>query len=291
MLRELKIAINQSKRRILSKNKAAALIRLGYSELKYPNLLQTVSRERKSNVLEIFGSGWSLSSTAEMVEPDSYKVGFNFSGYSQFDFDLYFFEMTADNYIGETQRELLNALKIKHLVLKNLWSPNIDVRQIELKKYPDFKFIHDVWIPQDKNRSFSQVKLIIEDRQNFSQIGATFTSMIAMGIQSEFKTIILHGIDFMGEHFFHSPNTKYNASFNYGRLNCPDGKSYTSSGDVAEYAFNNTILDDKDLECANYININAIHECILLRALFVLAANRGISIRSHLPSVSTGILR
>lgn len=284
MLQKLKIAINQNKRKILSKRKAVELTRLGYSEIGYPDLLQAVCRERKTDVLEIFGSGWSLADTAEHALPDSYKVGFNFSGYSRLNFDLYFFEITADNYIGETQRELLNNLKIRHLIIKNLWSPNIDVRQIAKKKYPDFNFIQDVWVPQDNKKSFSQVKSIIEDRQNFSQIGATFTGMIAMGIQCEFKTIILHGIDFMGEHFFHSPGTKYRATFNYGRLDCPDGKS-------AEYLFENKTVADKDLECANYVNVNVIHDATLLRALFVLAKERGIAIRSHAPSLSKGILR
>lgn len=284
MLKELKIATNKFKRKILSERKTTELNRLGHSEIKYPDLLQAVYQERRSDVLEIFGSGWSLASTAAKVLPDSYKVGFNFAGYSRLNFDLYFFENTAENYIGEAQRELLNYLTIKRLVLKNLWSPNIETKQIASKKYPKFQFINDIWAPQDKQNSYSQLKSIIDDQQNYYQIGATFTSIIAMGIQCEFKNIILHGIDFMGEHFFHSPGTKYVASLNYGKLDCPDGKS-------EEYLFENRTVANKDLECANYINVNVIHDGILLRALFMLAAERGIAIKSNSPSIATGILR
>jgi len=108
--------------------------------------------------------------------------------------------------------------------------------------------------------------------------------MIAMGIQCDFKAIILHGIDFMGEHFFQTSDTKYSAPFNFGRLDCPDGK-------LDDNLVTNSTFIDKDLECAYYFSCNIVPDGIILRALFMLAAERGIEIKSHVPSVSTGILR
>lgn len=291
MLRKLKFQISKIKRKFLHEVGATKLRRLGYSELKYPDLLHWVRTKRKSDVLEIFGSGWSLNASIEKVLPESYKAGFNLAGYSKLDFDLYFFESTEDNYIGEAHRTLLNSTKIEKLVLKNLWAFTVNIKQIKSNRYPDFHFMQDVWVPQDRTKTLTQVNSIIEDSQNFCQIGATFTSLIAMGIQCEFKTIILHGVDFMGEHFFHSPDGNHDVSLNYGRLDCPDGRLVTADGKWGEAVFKDRIVDNKDLECANYVNMNVIPDAIILRALFIAARERGIIIKSYSPSVSAGILR
>ncbi len=272
-------------------NKAVKLTSLGYTELKYVELLDMIRKNRNSDVLEIFGSGWSINRTLQKVVPDSYKMGFNFSGYIKLCFDLYIFETTVNNYLGEAQRNLLNSIEIENLLLKNLWSSTVDILQIHDHHYPHFKFLKDEWVPHDKNITLSQVKSIINNTQNFHQIGATYTSLIVIGIQCGFKQIILHGIDFMGEHFFHSPDWKYEIPLNYGRLDCPDGRLLTRDGKVGEAVFDNAIVESKDLECANYVNMNIIVDSMILRALYFCAKERDIDIIAHAPSTSVNILR
>lgn len=291
MLQRLKTNVHKVKRQLLRDSKALKLKNLGYSELKYVELLELIQRNRKSDVFEIFGSGWSINSTLQKVIPESYKVGFNFSGYMQLCFDLYIFETTINNYLGEAQRNLLNSMEIESLLLKNIWSSTVDIKQIHDNRYPQFQFLKDEWVPHDKKITFSQVDSIINNTQKFHQIGATYTSLIVLGIQCGFKTIVLHGIDFMGEHFFHSPDWKNKLPLNYGRLDCPDGRLLTQDGKWGEAVFENTIVQNKDLECANYVNMNIIVDSMILRALYFCAKERDIKIIAHAPSTSVNILR
>ncbi len=89
----------------------------------------------------------------------------------------------------------------------------------------------------------------------------------------------------MGEYFFHTPGTRYVApNFNYGRLDSLDGR-------WEGYAPENKTINSKDFECSNYVSYLAPYDAVILRALYLVAKERGIEIKSHLPSVSTGILR
>lgn len=291
LLKSLKKNINKTRRKILQDNKAVKLKNLGYSELKYVELLELIRRNRNSDVFEIFGSGWSINSTLQKVVPHSFKAGFNLSGYTKLCFDLYLFETTSANYIGQAQRELLNSIKIENLILKNLWFPIVDIKQIKNNHYPHFQFLKDEWVPHDRKITFSQVNSIINSPQNFYQIGATFTCLIVMAIQCGFKTIVLHGIDFMGEHFFHSPDWEHEIPLNYGRLDCPDGRLLTRDGKSGEAVYENAIVKNKDLECANYVNMNIIPDSMILRALYLCAKERDIKIIAHAPSTSVNILR
>lgn len=173
------------------------------------------SRLEKENhrTCHIIGSGWSLSNGLHKIRKDDFVMGFNFAGYADVHFDFYFVEFCGfSNELLKNKSALqINLIQnfiskdTKNIFFKNLWEDKNDILSIS-KIYKNFFIIKDYLLDTKNIRKEHLIStLLFKDNHYIKQAYSTSITCILTAYHSGFKKIILHGIDFIGPHFFKLP--------------------------------------------------------------------------------------
>ena len=173
------------------------------------------SRLEKDNhrICHIIGSGWSLNDGLYKIRKDDFVMGFNFAGYADIHFNFYFVEFCGfSNELLKNKSALqINLIQnfiskdTKNIFFKNLWEDKNDIQSIS-KIYKDFFIVKDYLLDTKNIRREHLVStLLLKDNSYIKQAHSTSITCILTAYHSGFKKIILHGIDFIGPHFFKLP--------------------------------------------------------------------------------------
>ncbi|GGK09151.1 hypothetical protein [Pseudomonas matsuisoli] len=164
-----------------------------------------------SGVCHILASGWSLNCTLSSINKDDYVIGFNFSFLAWPNADVHFIENASlkneyflDNTV--TIYEFLKRFSVLgkgNLVFKNLSEFKNSVRLVGMLYGRHAKFIRDRHYRVFNGLDLDHVlRDMMEDEFRLPQAYSSVISMVFLARRLGFKTIVVHGLDFSGPHFY-----------------------------------------------------------------------------------------
>ena len=164
---------------------------------------------KRSKVVHIIGSGWSLNKSVDIVDKSDFVIGFNFSPLSMIDHDIYFIEFGGYK-VFETSnfhRILADDIVIPsggNVYFKNIWHSRNDIQYIKNYIKGKYPLIKDYLVPFFSEDHIRQcLEICLKNNSNFlAQKGSTAISSVFLAYFFDFKEIVLHGIDFGGGYFF-----------------------------------------------------------------------------------------
>jgi hypothetical protein len=213
------------------------------SELGVHNRVDTVSKLRQKyrqsihKTCHVIGSGMSVLSSISSIDcVNDFVVGFNYAGLLPIKFDVYFTEV-ATNVGDYAEASVLHELLYfkmcdnngPDIYLKRLWDSNSWSPEYALSKYSgELRFILDIapefpLLANSRVLNLSRQRLLRQFRANYFINGPSSAVLSALfAYQLGFRNIVVHGVDFIGPHFFHSNMVKGDKSFTDKiRDNCP----------------------------------------------------------------------
>lgn len=149
------------------------------------------------------------------IRKEDFVMGFNFSAVANISFDMYFIEIGSSKEklkeFSILQYDLLDYRKdnIKKLIIKNLWEGKLDPNTVELYYGKNANILLDCLAPPidlNINKNFQQVFvsfLLKKKKKYLVQYSATALTCLQIASKLGFKKIVLHGLDFGGNYFFH----------------------------------------------------------------------------------------
>ncbi len=186
--------------------------------LDYQRLVEC-TREKigdKISACHIVASGWSVTDSISKIDKSrEFVVSFNFGAICGLCFDMYFIELGAyeEGRAVEVSKLLVDlvskmaANNIKNLYLKNCYSDGVDAGFVN-KYYRGFQKINEIHLPdipldQSDRVSRSVTELMLKPgRRYLVQYGSSTLSCVFLAVHLGFSRIVVHGLDFVGPHFF-----------------------------------------------------------------------------------------
>jgi hypothetical protein len=163
----------------------------------------------------VIGSGWSLKEGMHKIKKNDFVMGFNFAAYADLIFDFYFIELCgfSNDILKKNSVLQLNLVKnyisknTKNIILKNLWEDKNDIELISQIYKKNIYIVKDYLLNAKglTNKEFVN-HLLKKDDIYLKQAYSTSITCIITAFHSGFKKIVLHGIDFVGPHFFNISN-------------------------------------------------------------------------------------
>jgi hypothetical protein len=204
----------------------------------------------KTNAFHIIGSSSSvLDSVTSINTEKEYVAGFNSAVLiDDLFFDFYFIEGICrmpktgeDRFDIDYYKIVINSLLNKRynlLVFKNLWEGNIDYNFI-LASYPGIEpyLLREVLLPtgykdlESIHTWYTVRELVRIQNDYFTQSGTTAFLLIVIAVYCGFKTIVLHGVDLGGTHFYNEEDFVWPSSIDPQTIY--KLKSQSSSGGFA----------------------------------------------------------
>lgn len=162
-----------------------------------------------NKVVHIVASGWSLCRSRDLVDEDSFVIGFNHAAISGLKFDVYFVELggyenlkLSCQFVEMVEKFVLPSTR--NVYFKNLWGRQNDVEFLcDHWKY-NCSFVKDELYLCHNSRDLDEViDRIINPRSKYlPQFNSTVVTAIGVATSLGFKKIVVHGLDFGGDHFF-----------------------------------------------------------------------------------------
>lgn len=180
-------------------------------------LLADQQRSRRGDVCHVLASGWSALDGLDTIAVGRDTLyGFNFSAVAALPFDLYFIEIAssapgriAD--LSELQAQLVTMLRtgqIGRLYAKNFYGGYLQPEYLCQHYGSDLAVAMDIQLPslpqQDSEFVRRQaMRALLRRRETcLVQYGSSTLTCIALAAQAGFRQIVVHGLDFSGQHFF-----------------------------------------------------------------------------------------
>ncbi len=200
-----------------------------------------------NDICHIVGSGNSVNNSLAIINQDhDFVIGFNFAGLLPTKFDVYFIEV-ASNSGPSAHSYMLHEQVIRSLsqrsnpmvVAKCLWGrQHWSADTINYALEGKLRFLIDVLprfpvnaSPQNINVAY---KSFISRKRNSFYINGSSSSIFSVlyAYQLGFRNIVVHGVDFVGPHFFHARDFDKCALIDKIRVECPvvDSKFVHLSG-------------------------------------------------------------
>ena len=177
----------------------------------YRSLVKSV--KKRNDVCHIVASGFSALDAYKhnVVKKNDYIIGFNFSAFLPYNFDLYFCEdnslvikcETAKTDGIKKQALLLNKCKdrISNLVWKNIYSSeNLFYAEQFQQNNIDYSIVMDRQIISENDKIVKQ--LLAKPGIMMPQWYTTTITATMLAYHAGFKKIIVHGLDFGGSHVY-----------------------------------------------------------------------------------------
>lgn len=209
--------------------------------------------DKKTDICHIIASGWSLNYSAKLIPENNFVIGFNYAALSDIKFDVYFFEIGSCRFkeLSENSLTIAREKLLKEncsIYFKNLWEGCNDVDFIVNNWMDLSRIIKDrVYLIKDIAHTDKVVNYAFTDNSVFlPQICSTTVTATILAYRAGFKKIIIHGLDFGGDHF-------------YG---------------VDGFIPNNTVKEKIKISASNKIDKNAVHKTA-----------QGIGMKTILPSM------
>jgi hypothetical protein len=168
----------------------------------YKSLVKTI--KKRNDVCHVIATGYSAISSykSNIVKKDDYIIGFNFSAFLPYNFDIYFCEETSRVDVSDdrtkNQAILLNKRKnnISNLIFKNLYDSKPTLMTALISN--EYSIIMDIQIVSGNiNKLLSKPSIMMH------QHGSTVIAAVILAYHAGFKNIIVHGLDFSGPHIYH----------------------------------------------------------------------------------------
>lgn len=165
-----------------------------------------------NKICHILASGWSLNESYDLIDKDSsFIIGFNFSFLKCKNPDLHFIENaslmnknflenTIYHYYGLKSRDIFSKTKV---VFKNLSEYKNSVKLIRILYSKQAMYVKDKHFRFFSKESIPGIlDIILSEKKNLPQSISTVLSMVFLARLLGFKKIVIHGLDFYGNHFY-----------------------------------------------------------------------------------------
>jgi hypothetical protein len=193
----------------------------------------------------IIGSGESvLSSIATIDNNNDFIIGFNYAGFLPLKFDVYFVEVAThignQSISSSLHEELFSGVcsskrpkvYVKCLWQEQNWSSDF-IRSsyggdlgVLLDIFPDFPLL-----ARSQVINVARQRLMSRRRNTYFLNGASSAIFsVLFAYQMGFRNIVVHGVDFVGAHYFHSKDLVETALVNKVRGLCPYVPASASHG-------------------------------------------------------------
>ena len=163
-------------------------------------------------VCHVLGSGWSLNESYQLIDrKSSFLVGFNFSFIKCSDPDIHFIENastadarffinTMDHYAGLERYQVFDKTNV---VFKNMSELKNTIKVIKWVYAKKAYYIKDKHYRIFSNKSLRPTLIeMLRQKNCLPQAVSSAISLIFFARQSGCRTIVLHGVDFYGPHFY-----------------------------------------------------------------------------------------
>lgn len=190
-----------------------------------PNRVETVAKLRHTysqsihKTCHVIGSGCSVLSSISSIDWDNdFVIGFNYAGLLPIRFDVYFTEVATNSGYQAEASDLHELLYFKmcskkrpDIYLKCLWESKWWSVDYALSRYSgELRFILDVvpdfpLLANSRVLNLSRQWLLRRMRSKYFINGASSSVFsVLFAYQLGFRNIVVHGVDYVGPHFFHS---------------------------------------------------------------------------------------
>lgn len=205
--------------------KAAAKSAAFFFRLRKPSRIITYNRlialssqkatSKGSKICHITCSGWSLNSSQSYISSSDYVIGCNFAALSDLSFDAYFIERggwTVESISLSQLRLVVNVIakQTDLIIFKNTWDPHNSPGFCRTHLSEFVRFLIDIPLScYSKEDVYKNVNRALSNKAFYLlQLKSSLLAMICLAKQTGFTTIVIHGLDFGGEYFFHSHDYK-----------------------------------------------------------------------------------
>ncbi len=179
----------------------------------HKKLVSHVVKNKRNNTCHIIASGYSAyhSYKEGVINENDYIIGFNFSAFLPYHYDIYFIEqnyhlINDKNFNKDVVNKLTTVInkrsdKINAIFLKNIYNTPPDLLATTMfdviKKNINVVLDVQVYI-KIINRLFSAPSIFMP------QFSTTTITTTMLAFHAGFKNIVVHGLDFEGPHIYHS---------------------------------------------------------------------------------------
>jgi len=189
---------------ICKKNKNAKFIL-------YSKLINQIIETKRNDTCHIIATGASAiqSYKDNIIGKDDFIIGMNFSAFLPYNFDYYFCEdesniKESDDLIKkQIELLLIRKDKINNIIFKNLYNCKPGNFTKELLSFNIYLLMdRQIIVNQKVERKIHS--LVKKSRFSIAQYGSTAITATILAFHTQFKNIVIHGVDLTGPHLYHN---------------------------------------------------------------------------------------
>jgi hypothetical protein len=169
-----------------------------------------------SRVCHILASGSSVINHLDIIEPEHFVIGFNYSALLNVRQDLLFIEDLVGHDSADSDVNILvSAMLVQRdsngskLLCKDIWSDRVRYEMASSAFGANFDFVLDVDLPpwdlgsRKMATSFASCSYDLRHASIVNQ-NASVLTLVLLAAKMGFTDIVCHGLDFVGPHFYFS---------------------------------------------------------------------------------------